>query len=106
MEEDFIVKIVKKSTVEDKARKNRNAMESRDKRAKLVALRINKAKAEDDDEENDEEDDEWESDDDDENDGEYDGEPCPLLNICRVKFNRVLGLINFSFSLRRKQSGS
>lgn len=74
VEEDFIVKIVKKSTVEDKARKNRNAMESRDKRAKLVALRINKAKAEDDDEENDEEDDEWESDDDDENDGEYDGD--------------------------------
>lgn len=65
-EEGVVVKIVKKkATTEDKDKRSRVAKESQNKKAKLMALRANKAKGAEDEDETDEDDDEWESDDDD-----------------------------------------
>jgi len=72
-EEEVIVKILKKKpSADEKEKKSRNVMESRDKRSKFVAYRANRAKGNDDDDDHsgNEDDDEWESDDDD--DGESD----------------------------------
>jgi len=64
-EEGVVVKIVKKkATTEDKDKRSRVVKESQNKKAKLMALRANKAKGAEDEDETDE-DDEWESDDDD-----------------------------------------
>jgi len=68
-EEGVVVKIVKKkATTEDKDKRSRVAKESQNKKAKLMALRANKAKGAEEEDETDD-DDEWESDDDDD-DGE------------------------------------
>lgn len=69
-EENVIVKIVKKKpSAEEKEKKSIHVKEIRAKRAKLVALRNNKAKADDeDDDDEDEEDNEWESDEDEDED--------------------------------------
>lgn len=69
-EEGVVVKIVKKkATTEDKDKRSRVAKESQNKKAKLMALRANKAKGAEEEDETDD-DDEWESDDDDDDDGE------------------------------------
>ena len=96
-EENVIVKIVKKKpSAEEKEKKSIHVKEIRAKRAKLVALRNNKAKADDeDDDDEDEEDNEWESDEDEDED--FDGKPyCSRQTTCNRNWENFHKLIAFA----------
>jgi len=72
-----ILKLTKKKNNNDEKR-SKNVKESQNRKAKLVALRANKAKAGEVEEEEEEEDDEWESDDEDGEDDDDFEEAAPM----------------------------